>query len=231
MRATLLGHSGFALEGARAMLVFDYYTDAEGILGRLPFGAKDAVFFASHAHRDHFSRKIYHWAGAGSVGYVLGMGIPKNKAPETAVWLDKGQSARMHGVSAQAFGSTDAGVSFLVGFEGRKVFHAGDLNDWYWEEESTRAELKRDEQRFLDELEPLRDARPDIAFLPLDGRLGKNAFRGPVHFVQAMKPGLVVPMHLNGGVGLPAELRRRLAAEGCGTRVAELVRPGDAIEF
>jgi L-ascorbate metabolism protein UlaG (beta-lactamase superfamily) len=231
MKITLLGHSGFTIESERTILVFDYYTDAEGVMGKLPIGDKRTVFFASHAHRDHFNRKIFGWAGAESVGYVLGKGIPKGKSPDAAVMLGKGQSAEMQGISVRAFGSTDAGVSFLVEFEGRKVFHAGDLNDWYWEEESTRAELKRDEQRFLDELEPLRDTQPDAAFVPLDGRLGKNAFRGPVHFVKAMKPRLVIPMHLCGGEGLPAELRRRLAEEDMGTRVAELIRPGDFIEF
>jgi L-ascorbate metabolism protein UlaG (beta-lactamase superfamily) len=229
MKITLLGHSGFVVEGKKTFLVFDYYTDAEGVADKLPFGSKNAVFLASHAHRDHFNRKIFGWADAGNTGFVLGKGIPKGRVPETTVVLGKGQSAEMLGVSVRAHGSTDAGVSFMAEFEGRKVFHAGDLNDWYWEEESTRAELKQDEQRFLDELEPLRDAQPDAAFVPLDGRLGKNAFRGPIYFVQVMKPKLVVPMHLCGGEGLPGELRKRLAAEGIGARVAELIRPGDSI--
>jgi L-ascorbate metabolism protein UlaG (beta-lactamase superfamily) len=231
VKITLLGHSGFVVEGEKNILVFDYYTDAEDVMGKLPIGVKSTVFFASHAHRDHFSRKIFDWACTGNISYVLGKGIVKGKAPEAAVILGKGQSAEMPGVTVRAFGSTDTGVSFMAELEGRKVFHAGDLNDWYWEEESTRAELKRDEQRFLDELEPLRDSQPDAAFVPLDGRLGKNAFRGPVHFAKAMKPRLVIPMHLCGGEGLPAELRKRLAEESAGTRVAELIRPGDHIEL
>jgi len=230
MKITLLGHSGFIVEGEKTCLVFDLFTDNAGLMDSLPFGSKKIVFFASHAHHDHFNRKIFDWADAGQVGYVLGTGISPGRAPSAAV-LDKGMEAEMLGVAVQAFGSTDDGVSFLAEFEGKKLFHAGDLNDWYWEEESTRAELKHDEQWFLDEIAPLMGAQPDVAFLPLDGRLGKNAFRGPMHFVKTMMPRLVIPMHLCGGEGLPAELRKKLSAEGLGTKVAELMHPGDHIEF
>jgi L-ascorbate metabolism protein UlaG (beta-lactamase superfamily) len=228
MKITLLGHSGFTVEGEKTCLVFDYYTDAESMLETLPFGSKSIVFFASHAHSDHFNRKIFGWAGRGNVGYVLGKGIPKGNHPNTVV-LDKAQSTEMLGVSVRAYGSTDAGVSFMTEFEGKRIFHAGDLNDWYWEEESTRAELEHDERWFLDEIAPLADAKPDAAFAPLDGRLGANAFRGPAHFARAMKPKLVVPMHLCGGEGLPAELSKKLAEEGLDTKVAELIKPGDSI--
>jgi hypothetical protein len=44
-----------------------------------------------------------------------------------------------------------------------------------------------------------------------------------------MKPRLIVPMHLCGGEGLPSELRKKLVAEGVGTKVAELIHAGDSI--
>jgi L-ascorbate metabolism protein UlaG (beta-lactamase superfamily) len=230
MRISLLGHSGFIAEGEKTCLVFDFFTDSENLTDKLPAGSKNIVFFASHAHRDHFNKKIFDWAGKGNVGYVLGQGIQKGKAANTTV-LDKGGSAEILGVAVKAYGSTDEGVSFLVECEGKTLFHAGDLNDWYWEDESTRAELKHDEQWFLDELAPLQSTQPDVAFLPVDGRLGRHALRGPLHFVRSMQPRHVIPMHLCGGVGLPAELRKRLAEENLGAKVAELIRPGDNIEI
>ncbi|MEI3154718.1 MAG: hypothetical protein V8S95_06185 [Odoribacter sp.] len=41
----------------------------------------------------------------------------------------------------KAFGSTDIGISFLIDIDNIRIFHAGDLNNWHWEEESTPEEI------------------------------------------------------------------------------------------
>jgi L-ascorbate metabolism protein UlaG (beta-lactamase superfamily) len=230
MKITLLSHSGFLIEGEKTCLVFDYFTDELNLLGNLALGERKLVFFASHSHHDHYNKKIFKFAKPGSTGYVLGRGIAKERGQD-AVVLDKGQSAELMGVKAKAFGSTDEGVSFLVEMEGRKIFHAGDLNDWYWEEESTPEELQHDEKWFQDEVAPLSGASPEVAFLPVDARLGKHALRGPLYFAREMSPALIVPMHLCGGEGLPLELKQALANERINTGVANIVHPGDHIEL
>lgn len=48
-----------------------------------------------------------------------------------------------------AFGSTDVGISFLVEAEGKKIFHAGDLNNWHWMDESSEVEWKGYERDYL----------------------------------------------------------------------------------
>lgn len=227
MKITLLGHSGFLVEGDTACLVFDYYTDELGLVDQLPFGEKPVVFFASHSHHDHYNKRILKHAGK-SVGYVLDAGIAKPPVGNV-IALSKGKSAEVLGVAVVAFGSTDQGISFLVELEGRKLFHAGDLNDWYWEEESTAEELLHDEQWFLNEIEPLKSSRPDAAFFPVDARLGRHAMRGPLHFAQQASPKLLIPMHLCGGEGLPNDLAGLFAAEGISTEVALIARPGDSI--
>ncbi len=228
MKITLLGHSGFLVELYGINLIFDYFTDAENVLARPGFGAKPAVFFASHAHRDHFNRQIFRHAEPGRVFYMLGSGIHPGQRQDAAI-LDKGQGAEALGVKVRAYGSTDEGVSFLAQTGGTSIFHAGDLNDWYWEDESTKEELLHDEQWFLAEIAPLEDARPDIAFIPADARLGPHALRGPMHFVGTLKPARVALMHLSGGNHLPNEFRQALAREGLSCEVLELVKPGDTI--
>ena len=47
----------------------------------------------------------------------------------------------------QAFGSTDVGISFLIHLQGKSIFHAGDLNNWHWSEESTEQEIRKAEGR------------------------------------------------------------------------------------
>lgn len=227
MRVTLLGHSGFLVEGRDTCLVFDYYSDELGLLEHLSFGRKDVVFFVSHGHHDHFNPAIFNYASYDRVAYVFSRDIGA-EAPGIHV-LSKGQTAEVMGVSVRAYGSTDEGISFLTGFEGKTVFHAGDLNNWYWEEESTSAELKRDEQRFLDEIAPLEGMAIDAAMLPVDARLGRHALRGPMQFALSVRPRWLLPMHLSGGSTLPAELRASVEESGLKIAVAQMAYPGDSV--
>lgn len=227
MKITLLGHSGFLVEGRDTCLVFDYFTDEQGLLERLDFGRKDIVFFVSHGHHDHFNPVIFDYAGYDRVAYVLARGVRDN-FPDAYV-LSKGQTAEVMGVTVRAYGSTDEGISFLTGFEGRTVFHAGDLNNWYWEEESSAAELKRDEQWFLDEIAPLEGMAIDAAMLPVDARLGRHVLRGPMQFALSVRPRWLLPMHLNGGYDLPAQLRASVEDSGLKIAVAQLAYPGDSV--
>ena len=55
MKVTYIFHSSFAVELEENVLIFDYY--GEGDLPRIPDGKK-VWFLNSHAHQDHFQRKI-----------------------------------------------------------------------------------------------------------------------------------------------------------------------------
>lgn len=92
-------------------------------------------------------------------------------------------------MSVRAFGSTDVGVSFLLQAGGKKIFHAGDLNNWHWMDESTEAEWKGAEKNFLHELDDLYAYTPevDVAMFPVDPRLGKEYMRGAGQFVTKIK--------------------------------------------
>ena len=54
------------------------------------------------------------------------------------VWLKKGDCYADDVLRVHAFGSTDVGISFLVEAEGKKIFHAGDLNNWHWMDEAVK---------------------------------------------------------------------------------------------
>ena len=58
VQVTYLAHSGFAVEIGEKVLIFDYY---EGDLSFIST-KKQVYFFASHAHYDHFKRRIFQWA-------------------------------------------------------------------------------------------------------------------------------------------------------------------------
>lgn len=226
MKITYIAHSGFAVQGADGGLLFDYYK------GGLPDfdGEKPLLVFASHAHRDHFNPEIFSLSEKlERVRYLLSDDIRKylkktelsEAVREQITWVTAGEAVTGafdgSGWSVRALGSTDCGVSFLVGMEGRTLFHAGDLNCWIWEEDSPR-EREAMRKEFAREVEKLGKLPVDAAFVPLDYRLRAYAGEGPRYFLEHTQVRHLFPMHLwekYGEVerfkkGLPPEARRRV---------------------
>ncbi|MPN53382.1 hypothetical protein SDC9_201046 [bioreactor metagenome] len=94
----------------------------------------------------------------------------------------------------KTLGSTDLGVSFLVSADGISIFHAGDLNWWYWWDD-TPEEIRTMEQAFKKEIHKLRDIKIDVAFFPVDPRLKHNYSLGGEYFIKEIKPEIFIPMH------------------------------------
>ena len=70
-------------------------------------------------------------------------------------YIAKGASYSDDKVCIQAFGSTDVGVSWYIETEGKRLFHAGDLNNWHWVEECTKEESMQYEKAYLGELKDI----------------------------------------------------------------------------
>ncbi len=135
MTLTYIFHSGFVLETKRSILIFDYWMDLTGVVP--PFLKKDKPIyvFSSHFHEDHFNPVIFEWRKQHeNLTYILSKDIYKHRRAhkENAdVWLAKGGTWSDGTLSVWALGSTDSGVSWIVETEGKRIFHAGDLNNWY----------------------------------------------------------------------------------------------------
>ena len=182
MKLIYVYHSGFILENDNIVVVIDYYKDSgwkgkEGTVHEyLRNTEKRMYILASHAHPDHFNPEIFGWSEKKNLRYILSSDIRKgNKEWEDdVVWLDKGETWQDDFLRIKAYGSTDVGISFLLHTEGKRIFHAGDLNNWHWREESTEQEVEEAEKAFLREVAVLaKDADfLDLAMFPVDPRLG-----------------------------------------------------------
>lgn len=135
MKLTYIFHSGFALETERCMLVFDYWMDPSGVMPQLLKTSKPMYVFSSHFHEDHFNRQIFAWRQTKpDIVYILSKDILKHRRAqkeEADAWLAKGATWSDGLVRVTATGSTDSGVSWIVETDGKRIFHAGDLNNWY----------------------------------------------------------------------------------------------------
>lgn len=195
MKITYIGHSGFAVEYEEYVLIFDYYK------GKIPRIKKDnqIYVFASHSHHDHFQEKIFEWEREyPNIRYILSDDIRAERG-ENRIFLGPGESCEMDGLRIKTLRSTDEGVAFFVSVTGNSetkyIYHAGDLNWWHWEEEGEayNQEMKENYRRFLS---PLEGSHVDVAFVPVDPRLGKAYYWGLDWFMRHTDTELVVPMHM-----------------------------------
>ena len=195
MKITYIGHSGFLVETKDCYYLFDYYK------GDLPTLKPDKpmVVFCSHFHHDHFNPEIFDILRRMSMNFqaVLAKDISeKNYPPDTVV--TKAYHDRVYtldnGTVVSTLLSTDSGVAFLVRTPEGVLYHAGDLNDWYWEGEPIE-DNRQMTNRYRHEIDKLKGLHFDAAFVPLDPRQGKHYKDGMLYFLKNVDCGVVYPMH------------------------------------
>ena len=216
MKLTYIFHSGFAIETDCCMLIFDYWMDPAGIIPDLLSTSKPVYVFASHFHEDHFTREILAWPTnypGTTFTFILSKDILKRRRAgkdEATVWMAKGAQWTDEHLKVYATGSNDSGVSWIVEVEGKRIFHAGDLNNWYarfltddydgstiYSEEFGEINPLQDEKQYLGELKDISKIAEDFDFVmfPVDGRIGNGYTRGARQFIDKFKVGFFIPMH------------------------------------
>lgn len=237
MRVTYLDHSGFFLEGEQHCLLFDYY---RGDLPPVPAG-KMLTVFASHHHPDHYVAEIFRYGETvPGTRYMLGCDITLNAANRQKMGVTDDIFARcdrMHkddvftrnGVTVRALRSTDMGVAFYVQCEGKRIYHGGDHNLWIWHEDATfdRSQIAK----FYEEIEKLRGLPIDIAFLPLDPRLGEEYWRGFDAFARLLEPRRMLPMHMVGDYDIIRRMKETDVSWPYRNRIIEIRQNGESFEI
>lgn len=184
-----LFNSGFIIETQNYQLLFDYYK------GTVSLGNKSILAFASHGHPDHFNPKILKWRNENkSIKYILSSDIKLKEPDKNIYFMSPDEEIKMDKIRIRTLGSTDLGVSFLVEVDDINIFHAGDLNWWYWWDD-TPDEIRTMEEAFKKEIHKLHGVKIDIAFFPVDPRLRHNYSLGGEYFIKEIKPDVFVPMH------------------------------------
>ncbi|MCL2538751.1 MAG: MBL fold metallo-hydrolase [Oscillospiraceae bacterium] len=199
MRITYLYHSGFAVETKEHFLVFDYWKHrpkngllTDGIINPEEQKDKDVIVFASHRHPDHFNKVILGWPESISkCRIILSDDI---ESGENVLKVGANAALKEADFELHTFLSNDEGVAFLVEIDGKRIYHAGDLNWWHWEGEpgSWNSDVKISYQK---EMELLSAYSVDLAFVPVDPRLGDQYAWGIDHLMRTVDVRHVVPMH------------------------------------
>lgn len=211
-------HSAFAIELEKNILIFDFYKiprekiqKEEEFFEKFVKRSDKRVFvFSTHSHYDHFNKKILDWQALNKdITYILSDDIENVEKKENIYFAHEGENFEIfeektekfekekNKMKVHTFGSTDLGSSFYVNIENINIFHAGDLHFWHWEDD-TELEEKEMKENYISILKQIQKLEKiDIAFTPVDSRLGENVYEGVDIFYNILKPKVIIPMHFS----------------------------------
>lgn len=226
MKLDYIYHSGFAIETNDVTVLIDYWKDSPDESGqhlvcdRLLHSPCPLYVLATHFHPDHFNPEVLSWRNVRpDIRYIFSKDILRHRRASTddAIYINKGGVYEDDHLRIQAFGSTDVGISFLLDLQNIRLFHAGDLNNWHWSEESTPQEIRKAEGDYLAEICDLQQVAPsvDVALFPVDRRMGKDYMRGAQQFVERIKTRIFVPMHFGDDYEGGNAFRPQAETHGC----------------
>ena len=212
MEITYLLNSGFMIKDKKNLILFDDFDDPSLTVDKVVSeeNFENLYIFVSHAHFDHFGTHIRAYAPQ-TTQYIFSNDIKRTRRvklfPSNQITFMKRYSEwEDDNIKVKTFDSTDVGVSFLVETDsGKKIFHAGDFNWWHWEEDSAENQ-KLAERVFFKQMKNLKDLEANVAFFPVDGRLGSSQEKGVTEFIKQTKVKSLVAMHR---VGFPAWIPSR----------------------
>ena len=200
MNITYIYHSSFLVETDRFYYLFDY---EDGSLPEMDT-QKPIFVLSSHGHDDHYNPEVFSLlsaAGMQQVRAILSDDIEDDEIPEGLDALpvspemeyDLGPQQKL-----TTYRSTDLGVAFLIEDQNQLIYHAGDLNDWFWEGEpdSFNDQMTANYRQEIGLLARKLNGRElDAAFVDLDPRQEKAYDRGLCYFLENVPAKQVFPMH------------------------------------
>ncbi|MCQ4727368.1 MBL fold metallo-hydrolase [Anaerotignum faecicola] len=228
MKITYINHSSFLVETGSVIMLFDY-TD-----GEIPYldKSKPLFVFASHAHSDHFSKKIFDLAKTHTnVKFILSSDIPKKAASgENVQFLAPYAEYETDGLNIKTLKSTDEGVAFFIKTDGLKIYHAGDLNNWYWEGEPDEWNRQMGEA-YINEISKIKGENPDVAFLLLDPRQGIHSSLCITQFMETVGAKNIFPMHFWGDYSVCRKIKELPPVKPYAENIFEISKKGQSFEI
>lgn len=251
MTLTYIFHSGFAISSGSTVIIFDYWLDPAGVVPKILSDARTVYVLSSHFHEDHFTKNILAWRKEYPLAkftYIFSKDIYKHRRADKSdadVWLAKGGEWTDGFLKVSATGSNDSGVSWVIDIQGKTLFHAGDLNNWYarfltddyaggtiYSEEFGKVNPRKEEKLYLGELKDIAKITThfDLVMFPIDGRIGNGYTSGGRQFINKFGVGLFVPMHFVAS-GFESAWRMKDFTDEKGIRFWCISAEGESIDF
>lgn len=248
MKVIFVHHSCFAVEICEKVLIFDWFAgeniNGYTFTGQIPEYEPDTPIyvFASHKHKDHFDPNVLHWAEKyNNIQYIFSKDCKMSEnflkkhgfspsVKEKILYVNTCGNYIADGLEIQTLRSTDAGAAFYVKTNNTAFFHAGDLNNWKWDGAGSLVNGKM-EFEFKTQLKKLESKQIDIAFIPLDPRLGENQFLGIDYFMQHTNARYVFPMHMWQDYSGIEMYLKRLTNKAAAERIMQIHHENEEFDF
>lgn len=222
MNITYVEHSCFSVELDKVVLIFDYFK------GQLPdFDPEKTIYvFSSHNHHDHFNIDIFQLLNKyPNVVYIFSKDIKKkfgrkffnthgvdDEVYEKIEFIDINKTLEISDLKIETLNSTDEGVAFIVTAEDKTIYHAGDLNLWWWNGRDQK-DNESARERFEEEINKIKNRHFDAAFVVLDPRQGEEFYLGFDYFMKNTDTDKVFPMHFWGDSSVIERLKEMKCSE------------------
>ncbi|MCX6555137.1 MAG: metal-dependent hydrolase [Candidatus Aminicenantes bacterium] len=218
MKITWLGHAALKIEGSRTVFIDPFLTGNPKASLRVQDITRADVVAVSHDHSDHLgdSYAICRKTGATFVAlFEIALDAEANQVKAEGMGI--GGTVNVAGVEISlvpAFHSSGLGgtaTGIIIAMDGKTVYHAGDTG-------------LSVEMRLIGEM-----YRPDIAFLPIDGRFNMTP-RLAAKAVELLAVPRVVPIHYGTFPAIqssPTEFKKLVGTSSAVT----VLSPGGAIEL
>lgn len=248
MQVIFIHHSCFLVEVDDRVLVFDYFqgdrVNGFHFTGKLPDYEENTkiYMFSSHSHTDHYDFDILRWAQKyPNMKYIFSKDIrisPNflNKhgidpaVRERVTFVSPKKKYEVDDLEIKTFLSTDTGVAFYVQVAGVSLFHAGDLNDWRMEGagDLINGKMRRAYQHEINKLakEPI-----NIAFVPMDPRLGPYQSEGIDYFLRTTDAEYIFPMHMWQNYEEISRYKKKITNRQMAERIMEIQRENQVFAF
>ena len=241
VRVTYLCHSGFLLEWEACYWLFDYYR------GSLPelLPEKKLLVFCSHSHGDHFNPEIFCLIKTHQkTEYIFSKELKKalskeqkkrqdSPLPEVCL-LPSGEDIRVSDgkeeeIFVHALPSTDCGAGFYLEYQGKAVYHAGDLHWWIWPREPEE-DNRQMTGSYKKAMEYVKGRQLDLAFTPLDPRQEEYYDKGLTYLLEIASVRYVFPMHFWEDFTVIPRYLRECGGHGSETEIVKIEKDGQSWE-
>lgn len=248
MQVIFIHHSCFVVEIDERVLIFDYFggdrVNGYQFTGRIPTYEKDTPIyvFASHHHQDHYDMDVLrmkdyytniHFIFSKEIrispNFLAKHGIDPVIREQVTFVVPK-KTYEVGDLKITTYNSTDSGVAFYVEVAGVTVFHAGDLNDWSMEGAGDLINGKT-RRAYRHEINKLAGKPINVAFVPMDPRLGEYQKEGIEYFLKTTDAEYVFPMHMWQDYSAIPSYKKQISNRQMAERVIEINRENQVFPF
>lgn len=182
LRVEYINNNGYLIETNKAVYVFDF---VDGFLPATYLRKnKPLIFFVTNNDKEHYSQSIYSYRKT----VVFSYDIPQE--PYNKVFkLYPNEMLHLGFAKVYTRPTTRDGLVYIIKEDDKTFIHAGNLNNYHYQEFSSEKRVELETQNFNACLNDLLEfENPDVLIFPLNPHIGFNYEYGAKRSVRLLKP-------------------------------------------